>query len=155
MRIRQLDFIECSNYIVREDGCVVNIKHVRKVTGELSHGYVRVTLQADDGTTKRVLVHRLVAMAFLPKVEGKRYVNHIDSCGANNDVTNLEWCTSQENSQHMVAVGRRGGNKKLTDEQIVYIQQSKLGSTLLARELGVSKQAVLYWRNKSVFVKEA
>ena len=27
MRIRQLDFIECSNYIVREDGCVINIKY--------------------------------------------------------------------------------------------------------------------------------
>lgn len=155
MKLKQLDFIECSNYAVREDGCVINVKHVRTVPGELSHGYVRVTLYADDGTTKRVFVHRLVAMAFLPKVEGKPYVNHIDSCGANNNVTNLEWCTSQENSQHMVASGRRGGNKKLSDKQIAFIQQSKIGSTLLARELGVSKQAILYWRNKNIFVKEA
>ena len=38
------------------------------------------------------------------------------------------------------------------DEQVQLILESSLGSTTLSRQLGVSKQAILYWRNK--FVKE-
>lgn len=153
MRIRQLDFVECSNYAIRDDGCVINIKHIRDCPGEISKGYVRVTMVADDGITKRIFVHRLVAMAFIDNPDRKPYINHKDNCRANNSVENLEWCTAKENTQHMIAQGRRGDNKKLTDEQIATIQQSKVGSTTLSRQLGVSKQAVLYWRNK--FVKEA
>ena len=129
------------------------MKHVRVCPGEVDKGYLRVTMVDDHGMTKRIFVHRLVAMAFIPNPERKPYVNHIDNSGLNNCVDNLEWCTSQENTQHMIVQGRRGDNKKLSDEQISMIQQSSLGSTLLARQLGVSKQAVLYWKRK--FVKES
>lgn len=62
-------------------------------------GYQRVTL-SKNGKTKRFSVHRLVALHFLDKVEGKDIVNHLDNNPSNNHVSNLEWCTHQENMLH-------------------------------------------------------
>ena len=53
-----------------------------------------------DKKEKTWLVHRLVAMAFLEKIEGKDYVNHIDGNRLNNSVSNLEWCDHKENNNH-------------------------------------------------------
>lgn len=60
---------------------------------------IRVALWKDK-KPKDFLVHRLVAIAFLPKVEGKNYVNHIDGNPKNNNVINLEWCNHTENNNH-------------------------------------------------------
>lgn len=45
-------------------------------------------------------VHRLVAVAFIPKEKGKTYINHKDGNPQNNDVNNLEWCTQSYNIQY-------------------------------------------------------
>jgi hypothetical protein len=52
------------------------------------------------GTKKTVKVHRLVADAFLEKLEYKNIVNHIDSNKSNNFFLNLEWTSSLENNCH-------------------------------------------------------
>jgi hypothetical protein len=54
---------------------------------------------------KDEFIHRIVAIAFVPKVEGKPHVNHRDGVKANNHYTNLEWCTPQENNEHGVKMG--------------------------------------------------
>lgn len=60
-----------------------------------------------DSDYKRVdmYIHRLVALAFIPNPENKRFVNHIDTNRSNNHVDNLEWCTSKENNQHSMNLG--------------------------------------------------
>jgi len=45
-------------------------------------------------------IHRLVAKAFIPLVKDKNIVSHKDGNPQNNNISNLEWCTYSENTQH-------------------------------------------------------
>lgn len=65
------------------------------------NGYKRVSLWKNK-MVKDFLVHRLVAMAFIEKVDGKDIINHKDGIQWNNHVSNLEWCTYQENNAHAI-----------------------------------------------------
>lgn len=61
---------------------------------------------ANTEKRKNVLVHWLVANAFLDRPEGKCEINHIDSDRTNNNVNNLEFVTSSGNTEHAVRKGR-------------------------------------------------
>lgn len=71
-----------------------------------SNGYLRVSIRLpDDKKSKGYLVHRLVAKAFIPEVNDKPFVNHIDGDKHNNCVSNLEWCSKSENELHAHKTG--------------------------------------------------
>ena len=67
-------------------------------------GYLRVDL-CKDRKHKNFLVHRLVALHFIPNPGMLSQVNHIDGDKTNNCVKNLEWCTQAENATHAVKTG--------------------------------------------------
>ncbi|WP_277630368.1 NUMOD4 motif-containing HNH endonuclease [Atopococcus tabaci] len=60
---------------------------------------VRVSLWKNK-IDRTFLVHRLVAMAFIPNPNGYGSINHIDGNPRNNRVENLEWCTHKMNNNH-------------------------------------------------------
>ena len=62
-----------------------------------SDGYMVINLFTRDGRRKKELVHRLVAITFIPNSERLPQVNHIDGIRHHNSVENLEWVTSKEN----------------------------------------------------------
>jgi hypothetical protein len=75
---------------------------------EIRTGYPSVNLKKKGMQSKR-RVHRLVAIAFLDNPENKPQVNHIDGCKTNNHLSNLEWATASENSQHAHDIGLNEG----------------------------------------------
>ena len=88
--------VKSLNYLnQRKEKVLVPIKH--------HGGYLIVHL----GQSSVRMIHTLVAKAFIPNPEGKRYVNHIDGNKHNNNVTNLEWVTSKENVNHAINTGLR------------------------------------------------
>lgn len=68
------------------------------------YGYFSVSISNND-KRRTIYIHRLVAEAFLPNALNLRCVNHIDAVKINNHVSNLEWCTHRQNSEH---AGRMG-----------------------------------------------
>ena len=73
--------------------------------GTYPNGYRYVILRDSTGRETRHMVHRLVAMTFLPNPEGYPCVNHIDGDKQHNAVYNLEWCTHSQNVRHAIETG--------------------------------------------------
>lgn len=91
-------------YEVSQDGQVRNrcTKHVLSPDKNNS-GYLVVHLLH----RKTVLVHRLVAMTFIPNPENKKYVDHINTVRDDNRVSNLRWVTGGENARNELTAERR------------------------------------------------
>lgn len=94
--------IKSGLYSIEEDGRVYS--HYAKKYMKTSidkDGYETITLVNDKGGYSHFGIHRLLMIAFNP-VENMEYlqINHIDGNKKNNDISNLEWCTTQENLKH-------------------------------------------------------
>jgi len=102
------------NYILSKDFPHLEIYQDGKVYSRLANrylkrhmslqGYPRVAVKC-NGRKATLLVHRLVAIAYIPNPENKPCVNHIDGNKANFSISNLEWCTYRENTQHAIETG--------------------------------------------------
>jgi hypothetical protein len=96
-------------------------------TTKNSKGYLTIVL-CWKSYRKTYSVHRLVALTFLPNVNNKPQINHIDGNPLNNKVDNLEWCTFSENQRHAYDTGLKGKNEnsgmaKLTNLQVIEIKK--------------------------------
>lgn len=105
-----------------------------------SSGYYKTSLYRNK-KCRQHLVHRLVAQAFIPNLENKPFINHINGIRNDNTLENLEWVTPSENIRHMFCVlnyqktekqreatrinARKAiiKNKKLSDDQVRTIRK--------------------------------
>lgn len=72
------------------------VRKPRILRAQFNGTYYRVVMSL-EGKARQVLIHRLVAEAFIPNPKNLPQVNHKDENGKNNHVNNLEWCTMQYN----------------------------------------------------------
>lgn len=97
-------------YQVSNFGSVKSLRINGKKKGIMSqgnhNGYPCIFLRK-DGKRHWYAVHRLVALAFIPQIDGKDCVDHIDGNTTNNHVSNLRWCTNQENTTFPLAMQHR------------------------------------------------
>lgn len=85
-------------YSISNLGRVMNNKTGRFLKpSDNGRGYLHVAWRHDK-KKKFFTIHRLIANAFIPKIEGKDYVDHIDNDKKNNSLENLRWCSQQENN---------------------------------------------------------
>lgn len=93
------------HHVVSQYGRVWNLKTDYILKPNLSGDYPAVFL-VHDGVAKRHLIHRLVAIAFVPgRTERRRWVNHIDGDKSYYYFENLEWVTPVENMKHAFEMG--------------------------------------------------
>lgn len=110
------------NYMVSNKGNVLSL-HFGKTgkPGLLSPKpnrggkYRSVDIRLNNGEKKTLLVHRLVAEAFLPNPGNLEQINHKDEDGTNNKVDNLEWCSRSYNCSY----GHRMDNIKKANSRAV------------------------------------
>lgn len=100
-------------YFIYKNGDIFSTRsgYLRKLKPYINpYGYKVHTL---SGVGKKVhMHHRLIAESFIPNPFNKAHVNHIDGDRINNEISNLEWCTPLENSQHAVKMGIESGRIK-------------------------------------------
>lgn len=115
------------------------------------HGYNRVCLYK-NGKSRAISVHSLVLETFTHKREDRKVINHINGDKKNNNLNNLEWCTSKENTAHgfkngLMKTGEKHHQAKLKDIQILEIRhiyaEGKLSQRELAKKFDVT-QATIY-----------
>lgn len=92
-------------------------------------GYQYLNL-GKDGKKKTFKVHRLVAEAFLPPINSKNHVDHIDGNKENNFLNNLRWCDHQENIEfawglglYNNVIGSKNHQSVLSEEQVLTIKK--------------------------------
>lgn len=77
-----------------------------------THGYYVVNLSV-GGKREVHLVHRLIAVAFIPNWKNLPVINHKDGNKLNNSLDNIEWTTYKENNVHALENNLNNTRKKI------------------------------------------
>jgi hypothetical protein len=109
-KVKSIDrtYLDKNGKLYNVEGKIMNFQDNGK-------GYKNINLYKDK-KSKCLYIHRLVADAFLPKIHGKNFVNHIDGDKSNNELSNLEWVNRSENMLHANKLGLCKGYDKSGDK---------------------------------------
>ena len=103
-------------------------------------GYTQYLFSNGTGNPRKLmLIHRVVAMAFIPNTENKPNIDHINTIRNDNRVENLRWCTQSENNRNPITMTRyrKKGEYKHSKETRIKIGLAGLGRK--ASEIAIEK----------------
>ena len=122
--------------ITRKDGIKTNVKEC--IIKSHEDDYEKVVLHKDN-KKDFLLVHRLVADAFLENENNYKYVTHLDGNNMNNELSNLEW---SDKKQHY--------RKKLCERYVNYIKENveNLSVSELASMFRVNERTIKMYLNE-------
>lgn len=113
----------------------------------MSNGYLIINLVAANGKRKKELVHRLVAIAFIPNPNHYPEVEHKDRNRTNNSIENLDWVSRSKNCRNT------SQNRMIR----VYKNNELLGDYCLteaAELLGCARSSIYsYFQRKQTYIK--
>lgn len=115
------------------------------------NGRMYVSLPADNGKRKNLMVARLVAITFCEgHTEEKNTVNHIDGNVQNNRADNLEWLSQSDNNVHSYRALNRKINKGQKIDYIIRYQGKYEFKTVSAFARFIGKS----WTQASRYLQE-
>lgn len=149
-------------YEINTNGCIRN-KYTNKILKQTfdKERYLRVNLASTKKKSKRFLVHRLVALTFIPNPNNLATVNHINYDKANNSIENLEWMSAIDNikdaKKHGRFLHRKGEdapNSKYKSKQIKMVceyLQNGLSNKEISELTGIQKNIIVFIKNGSIW----
>jgi hypothetical protein len=140
-----MEKINGTKYWITKDGTVLR-NGIKPLKPEYSKkGYQRVTLSV-DGKVKKYFIHRLIAITYIPNPNNLPFVNHKNFKRDDNNVSNLEWITTQDNNRY---------RKDFTKMNLIDASNIRkdLNSTngILAKKYNVSKNTISQIRNNKIW----
>ena len=122
-------------YYITEEGNIFDEDGNKKEPKPHPKGYLQISLNG-----RNYLVHRLVAIHFIPNPENKPQVDHIDGNKKNCCVDNLRWVTAHENNSNPNTAykndrfNHKGVNRIDKDGNVVFYKSAAEA----ARDVGVN-----------------
>lgn len=136
-------------YYVSESGKIKNNNFVFDPVIN-KDGYYQCLLRKDGGR-KNFVLHRLVALTFIPNPENLPVVNHLDGNKLNCAKNNLEWATVKRNCNHAIETGihnpfgENNNNHTISNANVLEIKRLlSLGesSRKISSTLNISRSAI-------------
>jgi len=110
-------------YQVSNYGEIKSLQHYRGkeniLRQRIKRGYYTIGLRKQN-KRKWYIVHRLVAMAFIPNPNNLPQINHKDENKLNNNVENLEWCDALYNNCYGKRLNKVSNSNKTKKQVIQY-----------------------------------
>ena len=128
-----------TKYLVTEDGKIWSEHSKRFLSPCNNNGYQNVSI--GGGKKNKRFIHRIVAECYVENPNNYEQVNHIDNNRSNNHYSNLEWCTTQYNTEYKTRQGRcpkgeEHPRSKLTEIDVIEIRRLYTNTDLSQKKIG-------------------
>lgn len=145
-RVRSLD-----GEIITSNGKKIHLKGKILKLQLNNSGYLFVGLNKHN--KKHFYVHFLVAKSFIPNLENKQFIDHINTNKTDNRVENLRWVTREENMNNPLTKKKmseinRGENNPMYGKKLSEETKKKISESLEGHEVSEETKKKISESNK-------